>query len=67
MAAEKGEMTVREAGLRGGQALKEKIGSEGYSELGKKGGAMTWQKHGRQHYRKIGRAGGKANAAPAEE
>ncbi|MDR0966181.1 MAG: hypothetical protein LBM75_06740 [Myxococcales bacterium] len=35
---EKGEMSVREAGKRGGEARKEELGHEGYVELGHMGG-----------------------------
>ncbi len=34
-----GEMTVQEAGHRGGETVKEKYGPEFYSEIGHKGGA----------------------------
>ncbi len=56
--AEKGAITVREAGRRGGSSTKKKYGGEFYKSIGKKGGETTKQRHGREHYEKIGRKGG---------
>ncbi len=36
--ADRGGMSVRDAGRRGGEARREQLGSAGYSELGHKGG-----------------------------
>ncbi|MDR0966183.1 MAG: Em GEA1 (EM1) [Myxococcales bacterium] len=41
---EKGEMSVREAGKRGGEARKEELGHEGYVELGHMGGSKGGQR-----------------------
>ena len=35
---DKGDMTVREAGHKGGEARKDELGHEGYQKLGEKGG-----------------------------
>jgi general stress protein YciG len=58
MAKRGGDMTVREAGKMGGEARKEALGPEGYSELGKKGGQTTKERHGPGFYSEIGRKGG---------
>jgi general stress protein YciG len=56
--AGKGEITVREAGRRGGTSTKKKYGGEFYQRIGKQGGETTKQRHGPQFYEKIGRKGG---------
>ena len=56
--AEKGAITVREAGRRGGNTTKRRHGPEFYHKIGKKGGETTEQRHGPEFYEKIGRKGG---------
>ena len=53
-------MTVREAGKKGGEAVKEKYGPEFYSRIGKKGGEAVAEERGREFYAEIGRKGGES-------
>ncbi len=51
-------MSVREAGKRGGDRVKEKYGSEFYEAIGRKGGEATKSKYGPSFYEEIGSKGG---------
>jgi general stress protein YciG len=55
---ESGDISVREAGRRGGNKVKEMHGSAFFSAIGKKGGAATRERHGKKFYQAIGRKGG---------
>ena len=52
-------MTVREAGRKGGQTVKQRYGSEFYERIGRKGGEATKSSHGHEFYENIGKLGGK--------
>ncbi len=56
--AEKGSMTVKEAGRKGGRATKARHGPEFYKAIGRKGGETTKERHGPQFDERIGRKGG---------
>ena len=56
------EMTVAEAGRKGGQTVKQRYGSDFYGEIGKKGGSTTKKRYGPDHYADIGRRGGQTTA-----
>lgn len=53
-----GDMSVREAGRRGGEARKEVLGPEGYARLGKQGGEARKQALGSEGYAELGQKGG---------
>ncbi len=55
---EKGAMTVKEAGRKGGEKTKKTQGPDFYHRIGRLGGETTKERHGPQHYEKIGRKGG---------
>ncbi|MDD3925290.1 MAG: hypothetical protein PHT33_01380 [bacterium] len=56
--AEKGKMTVSEAGQKGGRTTKERYGHEFYEEIGEKGGTTVREKYGTPFYEEIGHKGG---------
>lgn len=56
------EISVAEAGRKGGEKVREKYGSAFYSAIGRKGGRATQQKHGAEFYGEIGRKGGMATS-----
>ncbi len=58
--ADKGAMTVAEAGRKGGRKTKQTQGPDFYKKIGKQGGETTKQRHGHEHYEKIGKKGGAA-------
>ena len=56
---EKGAMTVRDAGRKGGATTKKRHGPEFYRAIGRKGGETTKKRHGPEFYERIGRKGGR--------
>ncbi len=58
-AAPGGEMSVREAGKKGGDTVRERYGSGFYETIGRKGGQATRERHGAQFYEAIGQKGGR--------
>lgn len=51
-------ITVREAGRRGGSKTSSTHGREFYQEIGRRGGETTSREHGPEFYQEIGRKGG---------
>jgi uncharacterized protein len=64
MSDEKPELTMRDIGRRGGNKLKEKIGSEGYAELGRKGGNATAEHYARLAQAKAAREASEVESVP---
>ncbi len=54
-----GEMSVREAGKKGGDTVRDRYGSSFYEEIGRKGGQATRERHGAEFYEAIGQKGGR--------
>jgi hypothetical protein len=54
-----GEMSVREAGKKGGDTVRERYGSGFYESIGRKGGEATRERHGVEFYEAIGQKGGR--------
>src|SRR5471032_1290645 len=53
------EMSVREAGKKGGDTVRDRYGSGFYEQIGRKGGQATRERHGAQFYESIGQKGGR--------
>jgi general stress protein YciG len=53
-----GGMSVREAGRKGGEAVKKKYGPEFYSKIGQIGGEAVAKARGPEFYSQIGKMGG---------
>jgi general stress protein YciG len=56
----RGEMTVREAGRRGGRKVREERGLEYYAAIGRVGGHSLLETRGREHFVEMAKAGGAA-------
>ena len=52
------EITVQEAGRKGGETVSRKYGHEHFEEIGRKGGETVSEKYGHEHFEEIGHKGG---------
>lgn len=59
MADEDGNMSVREAGRKGGRSTRARYGAEFYQEIGQKGGRAVSERYPHEHFQQIGRKGGR--------
>ena len=58
-----GQMTVQEAGRKGGEKVASERGHEFYEEIGRKGGEKVASERGHEFYEDIGRKGGEKVAS----
>ena len=58
---------AKEAGRKGGEAVKRKYGANFYREIGKKGGETVKQERGAEFYAQIGRRGGEMRSIRMKE
>lgn len=54
-----GDMSVRDAGKKGGNTVRDRYGPGFYEAIGRKGGQATRQRHGVEFYESIGQKGGR--------
>lgn len=58
---------AKEAGRKGGEAVKKKYGPSFYRQIGKKGGETVKQERGSEFYAEIGRQGGDMRSTRMKE
>lgn len=58
---------AKEAGRKGGEAVKRKYGPQFYREIGKKGGDTVKMERGSEFYAEIGRRGGEMRSVKMKE
>lgn len=58
---------AKQAGRKGGEAVKRKYGPQFYRDIGKKGGETVKQERGSEFYAEIGRRGGEMRSARMKE
>ena len=56
---DEGNMSVREAGRKGGRTTRARYGAEFFQEIGAKGGKAVSERYSNEHFREIGRKGGR--------
>ncbi|HEX2884627.1 MAG TPA: hypothetical protein VHQ42_08650 [Candidatus Limnocylindria bacterium] len=58
-ATNEGNMSVRDAGRKGGRTTRARYGPEFFQEIGAKGGKAVSERYSNEHFREIGRKGGR--------